>query len=133
MAVVVILVTASTGCVERSLTIRTQPEGALIYMNEKLKGKSPVTYDFEWYGWYRVRIEKEGYARLNDQRLIRAPLRFWIPLDLFMELLPWTMRDDREWSYTLEPEQVIQAPKRPSEPRWSTDVMKEREQQEKEE
>ena len=125
-----VLVVSSTGCIRRSLTIRTQPENALVYMNEQLKGESPVTYDFQWYGWYRVRIEKEGYARLNDHRLLRAPLRFWIPLDLVMELLPWTVRDDREWSYTLEPEQVIPVPKRPSEPRWSDTVIPEEQEEE---
>lgn len=116
---------ALTGCIRRSLTIRTQPEGALVYMNEQYKGESPVTYDFQWYGWYRVRIEKEGYARLNDHKQLKAPFLFWIPLDLFMELLPWAIRDDREWSYTLEPEQVISVPKRPSEPRWSNTVIEE--------
>ncbi len=91
----------STGCVYRSLTIRTQPPGAFVYVNNKLKGQSPVTYDFQWYGGYHVMIRKEGYEQLDDHQLLRAPVHFWIPFDLVMELLPLAVRDDRTWDYTL--------------------------------
>jgi len=90
-----------TGCVHRSLTIRTEPPGALVYVNDELKGESPVTYDFTWYGWYRVILRKDGFERLEDRRLLRAPPHLWIPFDLAMEVLP--IRDDRTWSYTLAP------------------------------
>ena len=94
---------ALTGCVRRSLTIRTDPPGASVYMNDQLKGESPVTYDFEWYGWHRLMIRKDGYARLDDRRKLRAPIYLWIPFDLAMELWPWTVYDRREWAYTLTP------------------------------
>ena len=94
---------AATGCVRRSLTIRTQPPGALVYVNDVLKGPSPVSYDFEWYGGYRLTLRKEGFARLDDRRVLRAPLYLWIPLDLVMELLPITIQDRQEWSYVLTP------------------------------
>jgi len=90
-----------SGCVRRSLTIRTEPPGALVYVNDQLKGKSPVTYDFEWYGWHRFSIRKDGYERLDDNRLLRCPPYLWIPFDLAMELMPFPVRDQRTWSYTL--------------------------------
>ena len=97
------LLTVATGCVHRSLTIRTDPPGARVYVNDALKGDSPVTYDFTWYGWHRLTIRKEGFERLDDRRILRAPLYLWIPLDFVMELMPFRIRDTRTWSYTLTP------------------------------
>lgn len=93
------------GCVTRSLTIRTEPAGAMVYVNDVLKGKSPVSYDFEWYGWHRVMIRKEGYKRVDDRKMMRAPFYLWIPLDLAMELLPLRIRDARTWDYVMVPQE----------------------------
>ena len=98
------------GCVRRSLTIRTNPPGALVYVNDQLKGPSPVTYDFEWYGWHRVMVRKDGYERIEDRKILRSPAYLWIPFDLAMELLPFTIHDDRTWDYTLSPAAVLPAP-----------------------
>ena len=94
---------AASGCVRRSLTIRTEPPGALVYVNDELRGPSPVSYNFQWYGGYRLTLRKEGFERLDDRRLLRTPFYLWIPLDLAMELLPVTIQDRREWSYVLTP------------------------------
>jgi hypothetical protein len=102
-----------TGCVERSLTIRTEPPGALVAVNDTSRGLSPLTYDFEWYGWHRVTILKEGYERLEDRRLLQSPPHLWIPFDLVMELLPFRTRDERVWSYTLTPLRVPPTPQPP--------------------
>ncbi len=110
-ALVVLL--GSTGCVRRSLTIRTNPPDALVYVNDVEKGRSPVTYDFQWYGWHRVLIRKDGYERVEDRKRLRAPVYLWIPFDLVMELLPFKIRDERTWEYTLAPANVVPAPRPP--------------------
>ena len=102
-----------TGCVRRSLTIRSEPPGALVYVNDQLIGESPVTYDFTWYGWHRVILRKQGYDRLDDHQQLRAPLYLWIPLDLVMELLPFPIRDARTWVYTLIPSAAPPIPEPP--------------------
>jgi len=102
-----------TGCVERSLTIRSEPAGAQVWVNDELLGTTPHTYDFRWYGWYRVTLTKSGYAQLDDRRFLKAPLHLWIPVDLMMELLPWTIRDDRELSYSLSPYESLPEPEPP--------------------
>lgn len=91
----------ATGCVRQSLTIKTEPSEALVYINDELKGKTPLTYDFEWYGWHRVMLRKEGYTPINERKLLKAPVYLWVPFDLVMELLPFPIRDTRTWSYTL--------------------------------
>jgi hypothetical protein len=104
----------TTGCIRRSLTIRTNPPGARVYVNDQLKGESPVTYDFVWYGWYRLTIRKDGFERLDDRRRLGTPFYLWIPLDLAMELLPLTIHDHRTWSYTLAPAQELPTPVPPA-------------------
>ncbi len=107
---------STAGCVYRSLTIRTDPPGALVYVNDQLKGESPVTYDFMWYGTHRVTLRKDGFERLDDQKLLRAPVYFWIPFDLAFELIPFRMHDIREWSYTLTPSPTLPSPVPPTLP-----------------
>ena len=106
----------TTGCLRRSLTIRTDPPGALVYVNDQLKGTSPITYDFTWYGWHRVILRKEGYERIEDRKLLRAPFYLWIPLDLVMELVPFPIRDVREWSYALKQMATLPTPVPPALP-----------------
>lgn len=112
LALIVALL-ACTGCVRRQLTIRTEPPGAMVYVNDQLKGESPVAYDFIWYGHYRVMLRKDGYARLDDRRVLRAPVWLWIPLDLVMELLPVTVTDRRTWDYALTPAPALPEPEPP--------------------
>ena len=108
-----LVLSSTTGCVYRSLTIKTAPPGANVYVNDALVGQSPVTYDFVWYGWYRLTLRKDGFERLDDRRLLRAPVHLWIPLDLVMELLPLPIHDRRAWSYTLAPAPVMPTPQAP--------------------
>ncbi|MBI4598100.1 MAG: PEGA domain-containing protein [Candidatus Omnitrophica bacterium] len=105
----------SSGCIRRSLTITTEPPGAMVYVNDELKGESPVTYDFIWYGSHRLILRKDGYERIQETKFIRSPFYFWIPFDLAMELLPFPIRDRRAWSYTLNPLPTMATPIPPSE------------------
>ena len=113
LALFVVALVVAPGCVRRSLTIRTQPPGALVYVNDQLKGASPVTYDFQWYGWHRVTLRKDGYERLEDRKLLRAPAHLWIPFDLAMELLPFPVRDTKVWEYRLIPTTTLPEPEPP--------------------
>lgn len=93
----------ATGCIYRKLTIKTEPPGALIYLNDNLIGESPLSYDFVWYAWYRVTVRKSGYERIEDRRKLSSPFYFWIPFDLVMEVMPFPITDAHTWSYTLYP------------------------------
>ena len=102
-----------TGCLYRSLTIKTDPPGAQVLVNSQPQGISPLTYDFEWYGWYRLTLLKEGFERVDDHRLIQSPGYLWIPCDLIAELLPFPVRDAHVWSYTLKPREELPLPQPP--------------------
>ena len=61
-----------SGCVERQLTIKTIPAGALVTLNDEEIGPSPVTTSFNWYGDYNVRISKDGYETLKPTASLKG-------------------------------------------------------------
>ena len=95
------------GCVERKLTIVTEPAGALVALNDEEIGTSPVTVGFEWYGDYSVRISKDGYQTLNTHQKLKRPWRDKFPWDLFADMF-MTKIDEYTWTFKLEPHQQIQ-------------------------
>lgn len=105
LIVVAGLVTALlAGCVERKLTLNTEPQGAIISLNDQQVGTSPVTVSFNWYGNYQVRITKDGYETLDTSRKLKAPLHDYPPFDLAAELLyPGRIVDSYEWTFDLSP------------------------------
>jgi len=97
-----------TGCVERKLTINTEPQGALVLLNDEEIGTSPVTVSFEWYGDYWVRIRKEGYETLNTHRPLKGPWYDGFPFDFFAQIIsPDRIVDSYEWTFELEPKKQI--------------------------
>jgi len=91
------------GCVERTMTIKTDPPGALVYLNDQELGRTPLKRDFTWYGRYDVEIRKDGYDTLKTPQMVKAPWWGWVPFDLFAELVPTTLTDHHELTYTLKP------------------------------
>jgi hypothetical protein len=89
------------GCVQRQMTITSQPEGALVYLNGQEAGRTPFQRDFTWYGTYDVRLRLEGHETLQARQKVIAPWWQWPPFDLFAELFPLT--DKRSYAYTLQP------------------------------
>ena len=93
-----------SGCVERKLTINTQPQGALIVLNDEEIGTSPVTVAFNWYGDYTVRINKEGYQSLDTHKKLKRPMKDMFPFDFFYEVItPKKYVDQYEWTFALAP------------------------------
>jgi len=93
------------GCVERRLTINTEPKSALVILNDEEIGVSPVTVTFQWYGDYWVRISKEGYETQNTHRDLKAPWYDHFPFDFFAQILyPGRIVDSYEWTFRLIPQ-----------------------------
>jgi len=105
--IVTVIGSLLAGCVERNLTINTQPQGALVLLNDEEIGLSPVTVSFEWYGDYNVRITKEGYETLNTHRELKAPWYDQFPFDFFAMLNPKRTVDSFEWTFELAPQKEL--------------------------
>ncbi len=93
----------STGCVRRTITIRTDPPGAMVWLNDREIGRSPVDVDFDYYGTYDVRLEREGYEPMMTSGDAKAPLWETVGVDLVAELLPFRFHSRVEWHYALAP------------------------------
>lgn len=89
------------GCVERTLTIASNPPGALVYLNDQEVGRTPVTREFVWYGNYDLAIRRDGYQTLKTTVQVNAPIFQIVPLDLVAELLPFHFVDAQHFSYNL--------------------------------
>jgi len=97
-----------SGCVERKLTINTQPQGAIVLLNDEEIGASPVTVSFNWYGDYNVTIRKEGFETLKTHRRLKGPWYDKFPFDFFAQILnPKRIVDSYEWTFELAPKQQI--------------------------
>jgi hypothetical protein len=85
-----------TGCVERTVSINTEPEGATVFLNDEEVGKSPVRVPFTWYGDYDIIIRKPGYQTIKTNHNIKTPWYELPGIDIFTEcLMPFTVHDDR--------------------------------------
>lgn len=105
--VVALLMVVCAGCVRRTMTFRTIPEGATVRLNDQDIGQTPVTVDFTWYGDYDLAFEKEGYETVRTHRRIQAPWYQIPPFDFIAEtLLPVTLHDHRELVEELQPQRL---------------------------
>ena len=92
-----------TGCVRRTISIITEPPGALVWLNDREVGRTPIEVEFLYYGTYDVRIVKDGYEPLITFGRADAPLWDMVGIDLAAELLPLELHSRIEWIYQLEP------------------------------
>lgn len=106
--VLVATVFVFSGCVTRSITVKTNPSNALVYIDNELIGESPVTMPFTFYGTRKIMIEKKDedgvltHERTIVFEKIKAPVYEIFPLDFFSELIwPFTIKDDQVLSYNL--------------------------------
>jgi hypothetical protein len=105
-ATIGLMTIALAGCVERRLTINTEPKGAVVILNDQEIGVSPVTVSFNWYGDYWVRLRKDGYETLDTHRRLKAPLHDYFPFDFVAGLLyPGRIVNAYEWTFALAPQE----------------------------
>ena len=96
------------GCVQRRLTIRSNPPGALVYVDDYQIGTTPVSTDFVYYGNRKVRLVKSGYETLTVIQPIPTPWYEYPVVDFFAEnLVPGEIRDERVVEYQLQPQILV--------------------------
>lgn len=99
------------GCVQRRLTIRSNPPGAAVYVDDYPVGTTPVSTDFVYYGTRKVRLVKSGHETLTLLQPIPAPWYQYPGLDFISEnLVPGEIRDERVVDYQLQPQNVVPGP-----------------------
>lgn len=102
------------GCVQRRMTVRSNPPGALVYVDDYQIGTTPVSTDFIYYGTRKIRLVKDGYETLTVRQPFPLPWYQVFPLDFVTEnIWPWEIRDERVVDLammpaaTMPPEEVV--------------------------
>ena len=90
------------GCVEREMTITSEPAGALVFVSDVEIGRTPVTIPFTWYGDYDIILRHDGYETKKTHAKINPPIYEIPPLDLFSAIAPWTYHDRRYLHYKMD-------------------------------
>lgn len=105
-----IFLAPTLGCVERRLTVRTDPPGARVYIDDYEIGTSPCSTHFTYYGTRKIRLVKDGFRTKTIYQPVAPPWYQIPPIDFFAEVVvPAKIRDHRTLSYQLEPEVIVPA------------------------
>lgn len=99
---------AMIGCVNRRLTIRSDPPGALVRIDGKNVGFTPLSMDFDYYGTREITLIKDGYETLTVQQEVAAPLYQRFPLDAVSDnFLPFRVTNRHDFRYSLQRQKII--------------------------
>ena len=91
------------GCVKRTLSISTTPTNALVWLNDREVGRTPLEISFLYYGEYDVRIQHDDAESLMTTRWIQSP--WWDEpfVDIAAEALPFDLSAKPVWHFELQP------------------------------
>ncbi len=103
-----LLCACETGCVRRRMTIRSNPPGALVKVDDTEIGYTPVSTPFTYYGTRQIRLEKDGFETITVKQTFRPKWYEIPPLDFFAEnLWPYELRDERALDFQLYQQQIV--------------------------
>jgi hypothetical protein len=98
------------GCVRRRMTVRTNPPGATVSVDNQVIGTTPAATSFVYYGSREFRIEKDGYRTETIVQKIHPPWYQFPGLDFVSETLwPGEIRDERIIDVELVPKELAPA------------------------
>ncbi len=104
----IVLVAISSGCVRRRMTIRSNPPGALVYIDDHEIGTTPVSTYFTYYGTRKVKLIKDGFEPVTTLETIRPPWYELPPLDFISEnIVGRELRDERVLEFQLQPQRLV--------------------------
>ena len=101
----VALCACQSGCVQRRMMVRSNPPGALVYVDDYQEpiGVTPCAANFTYYGTRKIRLVKDGYETLTVMQSIPAPWYEYTPFDFVAEnFVPGEIRDQRVLDYQLQ-------------------------------
>ena len=97
-----LLAFASTGCVQRRISITSTPPGALVHLNDQEVGRTPLEVPFTFYGTYDVRLEADDRPPLWTTAKAKQPWWEYPGPDLIAELIP-NATSRVSWNFDIPP------------------------------
>ena len=96
-----VMLVFGAGCVRRVVQITSDPDGAVVWMNDREVGSTPCEVEILHYGTYDVRVEKPGWEPVMTGRSARAPIWDLPGPDFFAELVPAEIESRNVWHFQL--------------------------------
>jgi hypothetical protein len=107
VAAVVLLMGLTAGCIRSRVIITSDPPGADVTFKREYRGRTPITIPINWYWFYDVEIEKEGYNKVETMERFHSPVWFYMPFDMVMEAMPFPIKDTKYRHYVLTPKEEL--------------------------
>ena len=93
-----------TGCVERRISITSDPPGSQVWLDGKHIGTTPVTIPFSFYGTRELTLYRKGYQTYSVMQHIDSPFYQYFPIDFISEFLwPFHLQNWHRFFYILKP------------------------------
>src|SRR5262245_15446922 len=107
-SVLISLCTFAGGCVRRRMTVRTNPAGAKVFVDDQEIGVTPCSASYVYYGTRKITVMKEGFRTETLYQKFYPPWYEIPPLDFVSEnLVPREVRDERMVDVELVPDQLV--------------------------
>lgn len=107
-AATLVCLAAVSGCVQRRMTIRSDPPGALVLVDGEEVGFTPVSVDFTYYATREITLKKDGFETLTVMQKFRKPWYQQPPLEFFSDNFALRRIHDRhDLSYRLQPLELV--------------------------
>jgi hypothetical protein len=96
------------GCVSRRMTIASDPPGALVMLEGREVGYTPVSVDFNYYGTREFTLVKDGYETLTVKQPVQKPW-YQVPgVDFFADnFTPGHVTDRHQFRYAMQPQRIV--------------------------
>lgn len=108
LLVLIVICTTQSGCLRRRMTIRTNPPGAVAFVDSQRIGVTPVSASFTYYGTRTIQLFKDGFEPLTVKQRFSVPWYEYPPLDFVVEnLWPREIRDERVVDFEMVPQQIV--------------------------
>lgn len=98
-----------SGCVQRRLIIRSNPEGASVLIDGQSVGATPLSVPYTYSGTRDIKLERDGYKTINVQQRIDPKWYQTFPASLISENFAGReIRDERVLDFVMEPKTQVQ-------------------------
>ena len=92
------------GCVSRRMTICSDPPGALVMLEGREIGYTPVSVDFTYYGTREITLVKDGYESLTTLQCYEKPWYQYPGIEFVSDnFLPVTVTNRHDITYPMRP------------------------------
>lgn len=97
-----------SGCVSRRMTVVSDPPGALVVVDGREIGYSPVSVDFTYYGTREISLIKDGYETLTVMQPLTKPWYQYPGVEFVADNLKPGHKTDRQmFQYALQPARIV--------------------------